>query len=103
MAVDTTTPVHLCRSTRQELSYHTLLRLIVMTVFDAEGLRELEARLEIDPDAEGEVCANCPVCRTARKKGRGLAFWLVSRVERGACPFCAAYERVTGRKAHGGP
>ena len=50
-----------------------------------------------------KVCANCPVCRTARKKGRGLAFWLVSRVERGACPFCAAYERVTGKKAHGGP
>ncbi|MCC6356491.1 MAG: hypothetical protein IT577_21600 [Verrucomicrobiae bacterium] len=50
-----------------------------------------------------KVCAQCPVCRTARARGRGLAYWLVSRVERGICPFCAAYERVTGRKAHGGP
>lgn len=50
-----------------------------------------------------KVCANCPLCRTARAKGRGVAFWLVSRVERGVCPFCAAYERVTGRQAHQGP
>lgn len=47
-----------------------------------------------------KVCAKCPACRTARAKGRGFAFWLVSRVERGTCPFCAAYERVTGRRAH---
>ncbi len=46
------------------------------------------------------VCANCPVCRRARQRQRGLAFWLVQQVEAKLCPFCRAYERVHGRKAH---
>jgi hypothetical protein len=46
------------------------------------------------------VCANCPVCRHARQRQRGLAFWLVKHVEAKLCPFCRAYERVHGRKAH---
>ena len=45
-------------------------------------------------------CANCPVCRRARRRQRGAAFWLVKRVEARPCPFCLAYERVHGRKAH---
>lgn len=47
-----------------------------------------------------KVCLNCPVCRTARRQQRGAAFWLTSRVESRFCPFCRAYERVYGRKAH---
>ena len=50
--------------------------------------------------ALARVCANCPVCRRARKRQRGLAFRLVKRVEAGLCPFCRAYERVHGRPAH---
>jgi hypothetical protein len=46
------------------------------------------------------VCLNCPVCRHARKRQQGLAFALVQRVEQPLCPFCRAYERVYGRKAH---
>jgi hypothetical protein len=46
------------------------------------------------------VCANCTVCRRARQRQRGFAFWLVKRVEGRWCPFCRAYERVHGRKAH---
>lgn len=46
------------------------------------------------------VCRNCPVCRHARERQAGPAFWLVNRVERHLCPFCRAYERVYGRKAH---
>lgn len=46
------------------------------------------------------VCENCPVCRQARRKQRGGAFWLVTTVEERVCPFCRAYERVNGRKAH---
>jgi len=46
------------------------------------------------------VCANCPVCRRARQRQRGLAFWLVKHVEAKVCPFCRAYERVHRRKAH---
>jgi len=46
------------------------------------------------------VCRNCPVCRHARQQQSGVAFRLVSQVERHLCPFCRAYERVYGRKAH---
>ena len=46
------------------------------------------------------VCEHCPVCRHARKSQQGMAFELVKRVETGICPFCRAYERVHGRKAH---
>jgi hypothetical protein len=46
------------------------------------------------------VCVNCPVCRRARQQQFGAAFWLVKQVEAKLCPFCRAYERVYGRKAH---
>jgi hypothetical protein len=36
----------------------------------------------------------------ARSKQRGLAYWLVRNVENRICPFCRAYEKVYGRKAH---
>ncbi len=45
-------------------------------------------------------CLDCPVCSHARKKQRGLAYWLVKNVESGLCPYCAAYERVYKKKAH---
>jgi uncharacterized protein CbrC (UPF0167 family) len=50
--------------------------------------------------ALARVCVSCPVCRRARHRQRGLAFWLVRRVEAKLCPFCRAYERVYGRKSH---
>jgi len=43
---------------------------------------------------------NCRVCAHARRKQKGLAFRLVKSVEESLCPFCRAYERVYGRKAH---
>jgi hypothetical protein len=46
------------------------------------------------------VCESCPVCRTARGNQQGLANRFVRGVEVGICPFCRAYERVHGRKAH---
>jgi hypothetical protein len=48
--------------------------------------------------ALAKVCVNCLLCRHARKRQRGLAFWLTGNVERRICPFCRAYERVYGRK-----
>ncbi len=45
-------------------------------------------------------CLECPVCRRARTKQRGFAFWFVKVIEGGICPYCRAYERVYGRKAH---
>jgi hypothetical protein len=29
-----------------------------------------------------------------------VAFWLVKKIESNLCPFCRAYERVHGCKAH---
>lgn len=50
--------------------------------------------------AMAQVCVNCPVCSYARLTQKGMIFWFVKKVEGGACPFCKAYERVYGRKAH---
>ena len=50
--------------------------------------------------ALADVCVSCPVCRRARGRQRGAAFWFVRKAERQVCPFCRAYERVYGRKAH---
>jgi hypothetical protein len=46
------------------------------------------------------VCTKCPVCRTARRKQKGLVYSFVKNIEGGYCPFCMAYEKVYGRKAH---
>ena len=50
--------------------------------------------------ALARVCLGCPVCRRARRKQRGMAFLLTSKVESHLCPFCKAYKRVYGRMAH---
>jgi hypothetical protein len=50
--------------------------------------------------AMARKCMECPVCKGARKAQRGLLFWLVKTVEGGVCPYCKAYEKVYGRKAH---
>lgn len=50
--------------------------------------------------ALAKVCETCPVCRPARRNQQGLANRFVRSIEAGICPFCRAYERVHGRKAH---
>ncbi len=50
--------------------------------------------------ANAQKCLECPVCSKAREKQKGLAFWFVKFIERGFCPYCKAYEKVYGRKAH---
>jgi len=47
-----------------------------------------------------QQCLTCPVCHTARRKQRGFAFWFVKRIEGNVCPYCKAYEKVYGKKAH---
>lgn len=47
-----------------------------------------------------QQCLDCPVCRRARRKQRGMAFWFVRTIEGSLCPYCRAYEKVYGRKAH---
>lgn len=50
--------------------------------------------------AMAQKCLECKLCDHARKKQRGLAYWFVKKIEGGICPFCRAYEKVYGRKAH---
>jgi uncharacterized protein CbrC (UPF0167 family) len=59
----------------------------------SNSTRTLDRRLAL-------VCANCTVCRRARQTQRGVAYAVVKSVETRICPFCRAYERVHGRKAH---
>jgi transposase-like protein len=47
-----------------------------------------------------QVCVNCPVCRRARSTQHGIAYSFVKGIEGSLCPFCKAYERVYGKKAH---
>ena len=47
-----------------------------------------------------QQCVDCAVCKHARTRQRGFAFWFVKKIESGLCPFCKAYEKVYGRKAH---
>ena len=47
-----------------------------------------------------EGCLKCPACQYARRKQKGLIFWFVTVIESRLCPFCRAYEKVYGRKAH---
>jgi hypothetical protein len=62
---------------------------------------KMPARTKTRIDAAlARVCLHCPVCKQARRRQRGAAFWFVTKIERGTCPFCRAYERVHGRKAH---
>lgn len=54
-----------------------------------------------DRDREmAQRCMDCVVCAHARDKQRGIIFWFVRKLEGSVCPYCKAYERVYGRKAH---
>jgi uncharacterized protein CbrC (UPF0167 family) len=50
--------------------------------------------------AMAKVCVNCTVCRSARKNQKGFSYTFVKNIEGGLCPFCIAYEKVYGKKAH---
>lgn len=57
-----------------------------------------------DQDRElAKRCVNCPVCRRARDKQKGVAYFFVKNIEGSFCPACQAYEKVYGRKAHEAP
>jgi uncharacterized protein CbrC (UPF0167 family) len=61
----------------------------------------MNAKVVSEKDRQmAKKCVECPVCTKARKNQRGFAFWFVKNIENGICPYCAAYERVYGKKAH---
>lgn len=47
-----------------------------------------------------QVCMNCICCKIARKEQKGLLFSCVTNLTEKLCPFCQAYEKVYGHKAH---
>jgi len=49
---------------------------------------------------KAKQCLECPLCKRAREKQKGLIFWFVKKLESGICPACKAYEKVYNRKAH---
>ena len=54
-----------------------------------------------DKDREmARVCMECPCGKTARKEQKGLIYECVKNFAEAVCPFCQAYEKVYGRKAH---
>jgi hypothetical protein len=50
--------------------------------------------------ALAKMCEICPVCLHARHYQQGAVYNFVKNVEQDICPFCKAYERVHGIKAH---
>jgi len=67
-----------------------------------------EERKKIPPDkmitekdkSLAQKCLTCSVCSYARKKQKGLVFWLVKNIKGWLCPYCKAYQKVYARKAH---
>ena len=49
---------------------------------------------------KAKQCLECPLCKRARDKQKGLVFWFVKKLESGLCPACKAYEKVYKQKAH---
>jgi len=47
-----------------------------------------------------QVCMSCPMCKNARIDQNGFMNSCVKNFTESICPFCQAYERVYGRKAH---
>jgi hypothetical protein len=62
--------------------------------------REMSGEISEKDRAMAKKCLACHLCKQARRKQRGFAFWFVKKIEGGLCPYCKAYERVYGRKAH---
>lgn len=50
--------------------------------------------------ALAKVCESCPVCLHTRYHQKGIVYNFVKSIETDICPFCKAYERVHGKKAH---
>jgi hypothetical protein len=68
--------------------------------FACYNLELLNAMNPRQDKARAKVCENCPVCRRARRKQRGLSYAFVKKVEVVVCPFGRSYARVYNRKPH---
>lgn len=60
-----------------------------------ENVNASEKDLEL-----ARICLNCPCGKNARLEQKGFFYDIVKNFTEEVCPFCQAYERVYGRKAH---
>jgi hypothetical protein len=72
---------------------HSVARLIWEAFMEALSITPRDRSM-------AKICESCPICRHARRKQQGVAFRFVRTIENSICPFCQAYEKVHGRKAH---
>jgi hypothetical protein len=70
-----------------------ILKLVMEGIMDEVTITTEDKKL-------AESCLECPICKRARKKQKGFAYWFVKNIEDKFCPNCKAYFKVYGRKAH---
>lgn len=44
-------------------------------------------------------CVDCGICKRARVKQKGIAYFFVKYIDRKVCPDCKAFEKVFNRPA----
>lgn len=66
------------------------------------GSGEMVTQQDYDKDvARAQFClAVCPGCKAAREKQKGFWFQAVRLSDGKLCPWCAAYTRVTDKRAY---
>ena len=67
--------------------------------FEMQGFKMADQNITAKDIKFAKMCVDCKLCSYARKKQKGLVFFLVSKVETKICPCCKAFEKVYGRKA----
>jgi hypothetical protein len=61
----------------------------------------METQNVTEKDREmAQFCLNCFCGKIARQEQKGFMYACVKNFTEELCPFCQAYERVYGRKAH---
>jgi hypothetical protein len=79
--------------------YRLNLPLISVNKINQKEFDKMENGTEKDLEM-AQVCLNCTCCKIARQEQKGLVYSCVKGFAEDVCPFCQAYERVYGRKAH---
>ncbi len=86
-------------SLKQEHSRKKMIR-ISSTFADKQEISMASNTITEKDKQKAKKCLECPACSRARKKQKGFFYWFVKTIEGGFCPYCKAYEKVYGKKAH---
>jgi len=58
----------------------------IYSVFSLKGKIMQNEGITDEDRRKAKQCLECPFCKRARKKQKGLVFWFVKKVESGFCP-----------------